>query len=235
MARNSSFKFGYFHNVFDHQLEGIDFGALQQGLRLLAERCPETSFTPYLNLARFSRAQGIETEVQYQPMKRLFFRGGYTYLNAIVLRSFTSDAASGGTTSNNPSFPNIAIGAEGPLVGARPFRRPPHTGFFAVQYTQGKFAADFKGALASRSDDSTFLDGFDPNFGNSLVLPNHDLDFGYAKLDAGATFTATRHIAVFHSAGKSPESATHRSNRLSWAAVYSSRRTKTSDRRPIEN
>jgi iron complex outermembrane receptor protein/vitamin B12 transporter len=51
--------------------------------------------------------------------------------------------------------------------------------------------------MASRSDDSTFLDGFDPNFGNSLVLPNRDLAFGYAKLDLGATWTATRHLAVF--------------------------------------
>ena len=75
----------------------------------------------------------------------------------------------------------MPIGAEGPLIGARPFRRPPHTGFFAVQYTGTKLSAALKGALASRSDDSTFLDGFDPNFGNSLVLPNRDLDFGYAE------------------------------------------------------
>jgi iron complex outermembrane receptor protein/vitamin B12 transporter len=117
------------------------------------------------------------------------------------LQSFTSDAVSGGTASNNPNLPGIAIGAEGPLIGARPFRRPPHTGFFAAEFTHGKLTAAFKGALASRSDDSTFLDGFDPNFGNSLVLPNRDLDFGYAKLDAGATFTATRHITVFTQLG----------------------------------
>ena len=51
--------------------------------------------------------------------------------------------------------------------------------------------------MASRSDDSTFLDGFDTNFGNSLVLPNRNLAFGYAKLDLGATYNATRYVAVF--------------------------------------
>jgi iron complex outermembrane receptor protein/vitamin B12 transporter len=30
-----------------------------------------------------------------------------------------------------------------------------------------------------------------------LLLPNRDLDFGYAKLDLGATFNATHHITVF--------------------------------------
>jgi vitamin B12 transporter len=131
----------------------------------------------------------------------LFLRGGYTYLDAVVLQSFTSDAYSNGTASNNPNFPNIPIGAEGPLVGARPFRRPPQTGFFAVQYTATKFSAALKGAFAGRSDDSTFLDGFDPNFGNTLVLPNRNLDFGYSDLDLNATYTATHHIAIFTQLG----------------------------------
>ena len=188
-------KAGYFHNVFDHQLEGIDTGALEQVFGY-PPSVAQSVFTPYLNSLAF-RAQGFETEVQYQPMNHVFLRGGYTYLSSIVLQSFTSDAYSNGAGSNNPNFPGIPIGAEGPLVGARPFRRPPHTGFFAVQYTATKFSAALKGALASRSDDSTFLDGFDPNFGNSLVLPNRDLAFGYAKLDLGATYNATHHITVF--------------------------------------
>ena len=126
-------KVGYFHNVFDHQLEGRGCGRAGADLRLFAERCPEV-FAPYLNSLAF-RAQGIETEMQWRPMTLLFVRGGYTYLDAVVTQSFSSDAYSNGTASNNPNFPNIAIGAEGPLIGARPFRRPPHTGFFAVQYT----------------------------------------------------------------------------------------------------
>ena len=166
------------------------------GLRLPRPASSTPSSPPYLNSLAF-RAQGFETELQYQPFTHLFLRGGYTYLDAVVLQSFSTDASSNGTCNNNPNFPGIPIGAEGPLVGARPFRRPPHTGFFAVQYTANNFSAAFKGALASRSDDSTFLDGFDPNFGNSLLLPNRDLDFGYAKLDPNVTFAATNHVTVF--------------------------------------
>ena len=175
-------KLDYFHNTFNHQLEGVDSGALVN-LFHYSPSVINNVFTPYLNSLAF-RAQGFETEIQYRPFSRLLLHGGYTYLNAVVTESFSSDAYSNGTANNNPNFPGIPIGAEGPLVGARPFRRPPHTGFFAVQYVGNKLGAAFKGALASRSDDSTFLDGFDPNFGNSLILPNRNLDFGYAKLDA---------------------------------------------------
>jgi iron complex outermembrane receptor protein/vitamin B12 transporter len=54
-----------------------------------------------------------------------------------------------------------------------------------------------KGALASRSDDSTFLDGFDVNLGNTLVLPNRDLDFGYAKLDAHISYAVKKRVTAF--------------------------------------
>jgi vitamin B12 transporter len=188
-------KLGYFHNVFDHQMEGVDSGALEQ-IFGYPPNVVDTVFTHYLNSLAF-RAQGFETEVQYQPTHRLFVRGGYTYLDAVVLQSFSSDAYSNGVDGGNPNLPGIPIGAEGPLVGARPFRRPPNSGFFAVQYTTTKFSAAFKGALASRSDDSTFLDGFDLNFGNSLVLPNRNLDYAYAKLDLGGTYAVTHHVTVF--------------------------------------
>ena len=190
---------GYFHNVFDHQLEGVGAGALIQDFGF-SPSVVNSVFTPYLNSLAY-RAQGFETELQYQPFNRFFVRGGYTYLDAVVLHSFTSDAYSNGFANNNPNFPDIPIGAEGPLVGARPFRRPPHSGFFAVQYTGTKFTAAFKGAMASRADDSTFLDGSDTNFGNSLLLPNRDLDFAYAKLDLYGTYTINRHITVFTELG----------------------------------
>jgi vitamin B12 transporter len=188
-------KLGYFHNVFDHQLEGVGAGALVQVFGF-SPSVTDTVFTPYLNSQAF-RAQGFESEIQYRPTSRLYLHGGYTYLDAVILRSFSSDAYSNGMDSNNPNLPGIPIGAEGPLVGARPFRRPPNSGYFSVQYTATKFTAAFKGALASRSDDSTFLDGFDPNFGNSLVLPNRDLDFGYAKLDANFTYLVRPRVTVF--------------------------------------
>ncbi|MDE3104154.1 MAG: TonB-dependent receptor [Acidobacteriota bacterium] len=189
------FKLGYFHNIFDHQMEGVDTGALEQVFGF-SPAVVTTVYTPYLNSLAF-RAQGIEAEVQYQPLRSLFLHAGYSYLDAVVLHSFTSDAYNNGAYNPNPNLPGIAIGAEGPLVGARPFRRPPHTGFFSAQYTASKFTAALTGALASRSDDSTFLDGFDMNFGNSLVLPNRNLDYGYAKLDTSLTYAATRRITVF--------------------------------------
>jgi vitamin B12 transporter len=188
-------KVDYFHSSFNHQLEGVDTGALEQVFGF-SPSAAQRVVTPYLNSLAF-RAQGLETELRWQPFSRFMVRGGYTYLDAVVTQSFSSDAFSNGTASNNPNLPGIRIGAEGPLIGARPFRRPPHTGFFAVQYTGNRFGASFKGALASRSDDSTFLDGFDPNFGNSLVLPNRDLDFGYAKLDANVTYAVKKRVTVF--------------------------------------
>jgi iron complex outermembrane receptor protein/vitamin B12 transporter len=188
-------KLGYFHNTFNHQLEGVDSGALEQFFGY-SPSVAQNTYEPYLNSLGF-RAQGIEMELQYRPFTRLFLHGGYTYLDAVVTQSFSSDAYYNGTYNNNPNLPGIAIGAEGPLIGARPFRRPPHTGFFAVQYEGARLGAAFTGALASRSDDSTYLDGFDPNFGNSLVLPNRDLDFGFVKLNANLTYSLKPRVTVF--------------------------------------
>jgi vitamin B12 transporter len=188
-------RLGYFHNTFDHQMEGVDSSAMEQ-IFGYPPNVVNTIFTHYLNSLAF-RAQGLEAEVEYQLNHHIFMRGGYTYLDAVVLHSFTSDAFSSGLYNGNPNLPGIPIGAEAPLVGQRPFRRPPHTGFFAVQYESKKFTAAFKGALASRSDDSTFLDGFDENFGNTLVLPNRNLDFGYAKLDLGGIYAVTHRVGIF--------------------------------------
>lgn len=189
------FKAGYFHNSFNHQLESVDSGALEQFFGY-SPSVAQNAYQPYLNSLAF-RAQGFETELQYRPFSSLFLHGGYTYLDAVVTHSFSSDAYSNGTYNNNPNLHGIAIGAEGPLIGAHPFRRPPHTGFFAVQYSGARLSTALTGALASRSDDSTYLDGFDTNFGNTLVLPNRDLDFGYAKLDANLTYVVKPRVTVF--------------------------------------
>jgi len=191
------FKAGYFHNQFNHQLEGVDYNGLHTyfGIPL---PIAESIYEAYLNSLAF-RAQGLETEVQWQAMNHLFLRGGYTYLDSVVTQSFATDAvaAQNGTPTENPNIPGVAIGAESPLVGARPFRRAPHTGFFAVQYTDTHFSAAIKGSLASESDDSTFLDGEDNTGGNTLLLPNRNLDSGYAKLDANLSFIATHHLTFY--------------------------------------
>jgi len=190
-------KAGYFHNEFSHQIEVVDSTSMTKYFGIPPSIANQL-FGAALNSLAF-RAQGMELEAQYQPFTHLFVRGGYTYLAPIVLQSFASDAvgANNGTPTTNPNIPGIAIGALSPLVGSRPFRRPPQTGFFAVQYTRARFSAAFKGALASRSDDSTFQLYNDFNGGNTLLLPNRNLDSGSAKLDINALYTLTGHITAY--------------------------------------
>jgi iron complex outermembrane receptor protein/vitamin B12 transporter len=188
-------KLGYFHNQFSHQVEYVDSGTLNAYFGI-------SGFIPNfygadLNSLAF-RAQGFESELQWQPTAHIFARGGYTYLDAVVEQSFSSAAiaARGGYAAVNPSYPNIPIGSS-PFVGARPFRRPPHTGFFTVQYTAQRFTAALQGALASRSDDSTFLDYADLAGTNSMILPNRNLDYGYAKLDSNLTYAIKPRVRLF--------------------------------------
>jgi vitamin B12 transporter len=198
-------KAGYFHNVFDRQLESVSGQALATYFGLTNPACYSGDSSPflcnyyaYVNSLAF-RAQGAEVELVWQPKPRILVRGGYTYLDAKVLQSFASDAvdANEGFPTENPNLPGIAIGAESPLVGARPFRRAPNTGYFDVIYTRPRFTLNFKGAMASRSDDSTYLDYSDIDGGNTLLLPNRDLDFGYVKLDIGATYALKHGFTYF--------------------------------------
>ena len=191
------FKAGYYHNVFDRQPEGVNSSTLQQEFNFPASTADEI-YEAYLNSLAF-RAQGLEAEVEWQPLRHLDIHGGYTWLDGLVLQSFATDAenAANGTPTTNPNLPGYAIGAVSPLVGARPFQRPPNSGFFAAEYVSHRFAAALKGAVASRSDDSTFLGGLDTTGGNTLLLPNRDLDHGYAKLDASLSAVVSKHITVF--------------------------------------
>jgi vitamin B12 transporter len=190
-------KAGYFHNVFDHQLEGVDSQTLDADF---GYNIPPNDFiyTAYLNSLAY-RAQGAEVEVAWQPRPQLLLRGGYTYLDARVLQSFASDAvaANQGVPTENPNLPGIAIGSLSPLVGARPFRRAPNTGYVDALYTQPRFTLDFKAAMASRSDDSTYLEYSDLEGGNTLLLPNRNLDFGYVKLDIGGTYKWKHGLTYF--------------------------------------
>ncbi len=185
-------KAGYFHNQFNHQLEFIGPNGLEQYFNIPANIATQIPAASLNSLAY--RTQGLELELQYQPLSRLFLRGGYTYLASLVEQSFSSDAV---TPAINPNLPGIPIGALSPLVGSRPFRRPPSTGFFAAEYITNRFSTAIKGAFASRSDDSTFQLNNDINGGNTLLLPNRDLDFGYTKLDFNVLIKATNRITAF--------------------------------------
>jgi iron complex outermembrane receptor protein/vitamin B12 transporter len=116
-----------------------------------------------------------------------------------VQRSFANDdAALLGPVPTYGGIPNgIPIGEDSPLQGARPFRRAPHTGFVTATYATRKLTGMFNAAFASRSDDSDFLGGYDLNGGNSLLLPNRNLDFGYAKLDLGGSYQLLTWLGIY--------------------------------------
>lgn len=183
----------YFHNEFGNQIEAVPASAVPQLLPNLSasqqqqlENFLNNNFAYELDLNSMSyRAQGVESEVEYGMGKNVFVRGGYTWLESAVQHSFSSDALGHIT---NPNYPGILIGNYAPLVGARPFRRPPHTAFASAVYTGKRWSGLVQANYASRSDDSTFLGGDDVNFGNTLLLPNRNLDSAYTKIDLGATY-----------------------------------------------
>jgi iron complex outermembrane receptor protein/vitamin B12 transporter len=204
LSQRIVFRASYFHNEFGRQIEYV-------GLNLIPQLLPNLTPVEQISLKRFLqqngayeltinsqafRAQGIESTVEAGIGRNLFLRGGYTYLDAVVQRSFTnSDEALLGPI---PTFTNgIPVGPYSPLQGARPFRRAPHTGFLSATYSERKFSAILASAFASRSDDSTYLEYADANGGNSLLLPNRNLDHGYAKLDLGGSYGFRPWLAVY--------------------------------------
>jgi vitamin B12 transporter len=193
-------KLGYFHNQFSHQLEDVYSSDLATYFGFNPTNLnPNAPFYDAIVNTLAYRAQGIEAQLQWQPLPRFLFNGGYTYLDAVVERSFAGDetALLQGFPTENPNIPGLAIGAISPLVGARPFRRAPNTGFFSATYLRSKFEFSLKGAMASRSDDSTYLLDQDATDGNTLLLPNRNLDFGYVKLDLGGTYNYKHGVKIF--------------------------------------
>jgi iron complex outermembrane receptor protein/vitamin B12 transporter len=192
----------YFHNEFGNQIEGVPAQYIPQLLpslstaqqaQLLAFLNSEQAYELDLNSESF-RAQGIDAEMNWGVNSNLYIRAGYTYTDAVVQKSFSSDAT---FPSTNPNIPGVPIGDYGPLVGARPFRRPPHTGFTTITYTRPKWSSVLTAAYASRSDDSTFLGYSDVNGGNTLLLPNRNLDHGYVKVDLGGTYQLNRRLEIY--------------------------------------
>ena len=192
----------YFHNEFGRQIEYVGANLVpallpqltptqQAALESFLES--ESAFSLTVNSMAF-RAQGLESEAEFGIGKGIYIRGGYTYLEGQVQRSFSSDAVG---PSTNPNFPGVLIGNDSPLIGARPFRRPPHTGFVSASYAISKFTLVGTGAFASRSDDSTYLGGQDPFGENTLLLPNRNLDRGFTKLDLGGTFSLTSWLGIY--------------------------------------
>ena len=194
----------FFHNEFGRQIEGVGVGlipALLPNLTAAQQQQLEAflnnnfAYSLDVNSEAF-RALGFESTVETGIGRYFFVRGGYTYLDSVVQRSFSSDnqALLGGS---EPTYGGAPIGIYSPLKGARPFRRPPHSGFISGSYARKKLTLAATGAFSSRSDDSTYLGYSDLEQGNSLLLPNRNLDYGFAKIDFGASFQALSRIGIY--------------------------------------
>jgi iron complex outermembrane receptor protein/vitamin B12 transporter len=183
----------YFHNEFTNQAEYVSSQYLME-LGVPAEVAQAQGiFGAAVNTLNY-RAQGAEVGMQYQINHRIKLRGGWTYTDAVVQQSFASSALQ---PAINPLFPEIPIGAYSPLVGARPFRIAPNTGFAGVDWSYRRLFVSAMGTFVSRRDDSTFL--VDTYFGNTLLLPNRNLDSSYQKIDLYVNYQLTKHIAAYSS------------------------------------
>jgi len=201
------FRTSVFHNEFGRQIEFVGLDLVPQlipGLTPAQQNSLEQTlqadgaYELAINSEAY-RALGVETTVEGGIGRNLFLRGGYTYLDAVVQRSFANDdtALLGPIPTYNGILNGIPIGEDSPLQGARPFRRAPHTGFISATYATRKLTGLFNVAFASRSDDSDFLAYDDINGGNSLLLPNRNLDFGYAKIDLGGSFQLLNWLGIY--------------------------------------
>jgi len=203
LSQHIVFRASYFHNQFGREIEYVGLDLVPELLPNLTpaqqqqlENTLQSDFAYELTLNSGAfRAQGVETSVESGIGRNLFLRGGYTYLDAVVQRSFTNDDVA--LLGPIPTFDGIPLGPYSPLAGARPFRRAPHTGYFTATYADKRFTGVFTSAFASRSDDSTYLEGEDAFGGNSLLLPNRNLDYAYAKLDLGGSFQLLNWVDIY--------------------------------------
>lgn len=171
----------YFDNHFSDLIEYVSRSALPK-LGIPASSLTPSQFGAYVNSSSYY-ARGLETsmEAKLGPMVRVV--GSYTFLHAVVTQSFASSALA---PAFNPAFPTIPIGAYGPLVGAAPFRRPSNLGNLLVTVAKGPAQVGLAAYFAGKADDSTFAsDGY---FGNTMLLPNHNLDAAYQKVDLSGSY-----------------------------------------------
>ncbi len=203
LSQHIVFRTSYFHNEFGKEIEYVGLDLIPELLPNLTpaqqqqlEQVLQANFAYELTInSEAFRAQGIETSVESGIGRNIFLRGGYTYLDAVVQRSFTNDDAA--LLGPIPTFDGIPVGPYSPLQGARPFRRAPHTGYFTATFASRRFTGVFASAFASRSDDSTYLEGEDAYGGNSLLLPNRNLDYGYARLDLGGSYQLLKWMDIY--------------------------------------
>lgn len=179
-----------FHEDFYDILEFVDATALPL-LGVPPDAVEASGFGATINSDSF-RALGAEIQLETNIGHGLRLQGAYTYLDAKVTQSFTGSALA---PSINPAFPDIPIGAFAPLVGGRPFDRAPQTGSIRLDYEHQKFGLTSMASFVGRRDGSTFLtDGF---FGNSMLLPNRNLQAAYQLLDLSGRYAINRHVSAY--------------------------------------
>lgn len=169
----------FFDNHFSDLIEYVAATVLPQ-LGIPPDLAAATVSGAYVNSSSYF-ARGVEVSGEAAFGQYVQVQGSYTHLHAVVTDSFTST-----TPAFNPAFPDIPIGAYGPLVGAAPFRRPANTGNLLIAFTKHPVQVALAGSFVGAADDSTYLS--DAYFGNSLLLPNHDLDAAYQKIDLSASY-----------------------------------------------
>ena len=111
LSERGLLRVGFFHNQYRRQIEPVpatEVPALLPQLSPSEQQSLESLISSAgpldLNSQAF-RALGVESEVQYSVFRTLFLRGGYTYLDAVVQRSFTSSALEPSFNTGLPGEP----------------------------------------------------------------------------------------------------------------------------------
>jgi vitamin B12 transporter len=189
--RRARLSVNFFHNQFYDLTEFLPSNALpllgfpQDVVNAVAASGPGGAT---VNSSSY-RAIGAEVQLEVDPGHGWRLGGDYTYLDPVLTQSFSSPPFF------NPAFPGIPIGLAAPLVGGRPFGMAPHSGGLYIDYERRRFGGELSGYFVTRQDDSTFLT--DAFFGTSMLLPNHDLNPGYQKIDLSARYALNPAVTFF--------------------------------------
>lgn len=181
----------YFDNRFEDLIEFVNKSVLPQ-LGVPPDVAQATPFGANVNSSSYT-ARGVETSAEALMLgSRLRLMASYTFTDAEVTESFAGGALA---PAVNPAFPDIQIGAFSPLVGQRPFRRPTHAGTFLASYAEGPATVTLSMYMSGKRDGSTFLS--DEFFGNSMLLPNKDLEAAYQKVDLAGSYRLHRSLRAY--------------------------------------
>ena len=196
-ASASCLRASYFHNQFGRQIEYV-------GGHLLPNLVPGLSADQQQQLIR-RWGSTTPTTTGWRLIRRRFGRRALKRLSraasgamcfcaaAIPISTRWCSARSTATTKRwraalRRHINGIPIGAISPLKGARPFRRPPHTGFFTATYTQPKFAVQLSRSVREPQRRLN-LSGILRRLRRKQPAASQSQSrFGYAKFDLGGTY-----------------------------------------------